>query len=68
MYSESFEEDPNPDNERFYSLWMSLAVRMLSNKSEANHSQSSFDQWTSLMSEISPHPKTISKDFYHAKR
>ena len=82
-YSESSKELPNPDDQRFYSLleavnkplWegcvhsqLSLAVRMLSNKSEANQSQSSFDQWASLMSEISPQPKTIPKDFYQAKR
>ena len=47
---------------------LSLAIRMLSNKSEANQSQSSFDQCTSLMSEISPQTKTIPKDFYQAKR
>ena len=83
MYSKSSKELPNPDDQRFYSLlkvvnrplWegcvhsqLSLAVRMLSNKSEANQSQSSFYQWASLMSEISPQPKTIPKDFYQAKR
>ena len=47
---------------------LSLVVRMLNNKSKANQSESSFDQWTSLMSEISPQPKTIPKDFYQAKR
>ena len=41
---------------------------MLSNKLEANQSQSPFYQWTSLMSEINPHLKTIPKDFYQAKR
>ena len=59
MYSESSEELPNPNDKRFYSileavnkpLWegcmhsqLSLVVRMLSNKSEANQSQSFFDQ------------------------
>ena len=38
---------------------LSLAVRILSNKSEANESQSTFDQWASLMSEISSQPETI---------
>ena len=47
---------------------LSLAERILSNKSKVNQSQSSFDQWASLMSEISPHLETISKDFYQAKR
>ena len=79
MYSRPSEAVPNMDNERFYSLletvnrplWercvhfqLSLAVRMLSNKLEANQSQSFFDQWASLMSEISPSPETISTDFY----
>ena len=41
---------------------------MLSNKSKVNQSQSSFDQWASLMSEISPHLEIIPKDFYQAKR
>ena len=40
---------------------------MLSNKSEVNRIQSSFDQWTLLMSEISPHLEFIPKDFYQAK-
>ena len=83
MYSESSEQLPNPDNQRFYSLleavnmpsWegcvhsqLSLAVKMLINKSKMNQSQSSFDQQASLMTEISAQPKTILKDFYQAKR
>ena len=44
-----------------------MVVRILSNKSEVNQSQSSFDQWASLMSEISPHLETIPKNFYQAK-
>ena len=47
---------------------LSLVVKILSNKSEVNQSQSSFDQWASLMSMISPHLETIPKDFYQAKR
>ena len=46
---------------------LSLAVRMLSNKSEANQSQSSSNQWASLMSEISPQLESIPKDFYQVK-
>ena len=42
--------------------------KMLSNKSEANQSQSSFDQYVSLMSEIRPQSETIPKDFYQVKR
>ena len=72
MYFEPSEEVSNPDDERFYSLLeekcvhsqLSLAVRMLSNKSEASRNQNSFDQWVSLMIEISPQPETIPKDFY----
>ena len=59
MYSKPLEEVPNSDAERFYSLlevvnrplWegcvhsqLSLTARMLNNKSDANQSQSSFDQ------------------------
>ena len=69
MYFEPLEELPNPDDQRFYSLletvnrplWegyvhvqLSLVIRMLSNKSEVNQSQSYFDQSASLISEISP--------------
>ena len=43
-------------------------IRMLSNKSKANQSQSSFDPCASLMSEISSQPEFITKDFYQAKR
>ena len=79
IYLEPFEEVPNPDDERLYSLLgavdrplqegyvhfqLSLAIRILSSKSEANQSQSSFDQWASLISEISPHLETIPKDYY----
>ena len=79
MYSKPSEEVPNLDDRRFYNLlkavnrplWegcvysqLFFAVRMLSNKSETNQSQSSFDQWASLISEISPQPETILEDFY----
>ena len=79
MYFKPSEEFPNSDDERFHSLlkvvnrplWercvhsqLSLIVKMLSNKSKANQRQSFFDQWASLMSEISPYPETIPKDFY----
>ena len=58
MYSKPWEKDPNLDADRVYSLlevvirhlWegcvhmqLSLVVRMLSNKSEVNQSQNSFD-------------------------
>ena len=83
MYFKPSEEVPNLDAKRIYSLleavnrplWercvhsrLSMTVRMLSNKSKASQNQSSFDQWTSLMSEISPQPKSIQKDFYQVKR
>ena len=79
MYSEPSKEDPNLDDQKFYSLleavnmplWegcvysqLFLVVRMLSNKLEANQSQSSFDKWASWMSEISPQLEIIPKDFY----
>ena len=82
MYSKPLEEVPNPNDERFYSLleavnrplWegcvhsqLSLVVRILSNKSEANQNQSYFEQWALLMSKISPYSDTIPKDFYQAK-
>lgn len=49
-------------------LTLSLNVRMLSIKSEANHRQSSFDQWTDLMKEISPQPNSIHRGFCQAKK
>ena len=73
------EQEPNVQAARFYSLlkaankplWdgcvhseLSLAVKMLSIKSEGNQSQSSFDQWATLISELSPQPEAIPKDFY----
>ena len=68
MYFEPSEEVPNLDAERFHSLLEAVnrpfigrvcafAVSfggMLSNKSKVNQSQSPFDQWDSLISEISP--------------
>ena len=45
-----------------------LVVRMLSNKSEANQNQSSFDQWALLMSKISPQPESVPTDFYQVNR
>ena len=76
-------EAPNAEAEKFFSileavkapLWegcvhseLSLAVRMLAIKSEANQSQNSFDQWATLMSEISPEPSSVPKNFYQAKK
>ena len=54
--------------ERCVHSQLSLAVTMMSNKSDMNQSQSSFYQWASLISETSPQPETILKDFYQAKR
>ena len=71
-------EFPNLDASRFYSvlevvkvpLWegcvhleLSLVVRMLSIKSKRNQSQSSFDQWVTLIQ-----PSSILKDYYQAKK
>ena len=76
-------EFPNPKAQRFYGLlkaakeplWegcvhseLSLAVRMLSIKSEENQSQSFFDQWIDLIRELSLQLDSIPKDFYQAKK
>ena len=47
---------------------LSVAVRMLSIKSESSHSQRSFDQWATLLREVCPQPSSIPKDFYEAKK
>ena len=41
---------------------------MLRIKSKRNQSQSSFDRWVALLSELSSQPSSILKDYYQAKK
>ena len=76
-------EEPNQEARDFYALleaanqplWegcvhseLSLAVRMLSIKTDGNQSHTSFDAWSGLMRELNLHCESISRDFYHAKK
>ena len=78
------EEPPNKESEKFYEmlhaaqqpLWpgctnhseLSVAVRMMSIKSDNNISQHCFNQFVGLMKEISPPGNLIPSDFYKTKK
>ena len=78
------EEPPNKESEKFYEmlhaaqqpLWpgctnhseLSVAVRMMSIKSDNNISQHCFNQFMGLMKEISPPGNLIPSDFYKTKK
>ena len=83
MCSQPSNEVPNLKVWKFYSfleaakepLWegcghleLSLAVRILSIKSEGNYSQRSFAQWTNWIRELSLQPNSIPKEFYQVKK
>ena len=59
-----FESANRPLWEGCMHLESSLVIRMLVIESKGNHSQSSFNQWTKLIRELSPQPNSIPKDFY----
>ena len=83
-HSSNEEETPNLDDQKFYDLlhsvqkplWpgctdhseLSVAVRLLSIKSEGNILQRSFDQIAGLMKETLPADNTIPQDFYRTKK
>ena len=82
--NEEVEELPNPDAKDFYDLlnaaqkplWsgcvnhteLSVAVRLLTIKSEGNISQRSFNQTVELMRETLPSDNLVPDDFYRAKK
>lgn len=83
-YDEEMEESPNIDDQEFYDLlhaaqkplWpgcknhteLSVAVRLLTIKSEGNISQRSFNQIVALMKETHPPNNLIPKDYYRTKK
>ncbi|XP_038693762.1 uncharacterized protein LOC119991488 [Tripterygium wilfordii] len=82
-YEQNVEEAPNMDAQKFYDmlhacqkqLWpgskhseLSVAVRMLSIKSDYNMSQRCFDEVLQLMKETNPLDNCIPSNFYQAKK
>lgn len=83
-YDKEIDECPNVDAQKFYDLlhaaqkpmWpgcndhteLSLAVRLLTIKSEGNISQRSFNQTVALMKETHPPNNVIPEDYYKTKK
>ncbi|QHN81459.1 uncharacterized protein DS421_20g687080 [Arachis hypogaea] len=81
---EDVEQEPNLAEKRFYHLLASVAkslfegcvpskfstcVRMMNIKSNSNHTQESFDKWTTLCNElVSVKTTNISRSHYKAKK
>ncbi|XP_058729647.1 uncharacterized protein LOC131601773 isoform X2 [Vicia villosa] len=80
---DDYEESPNIADQKFYDLlhaaqkplWpgcdhteLSVAVRLLTIKSEGNISQRSFNQMVELMKETNPPNNCVPQDYYRAKK
>ena len=77
------EEPPNPEDQVFFDLMesakkpvypgckhteLSLLARLMSCKANGQQSESSFNEWVQVMSELCPEPNLVPTNFYQAKK